>query len=60
MNLSRFINQLETSPESVKFADTIALIDSNYVFSPSQFNNGDVVNEAGQNSGSCKVFAFGQ
>lgn len=56
--LEKFIEQLNTAPESVQFQDTIALIDSRYEFTPTAFRNGDVHNEAGQNSGSCKIFAF--
>jgi hypothetical protein len=58
--LEKFIERLDAEPESIQFADTIALIDSLYEFQPTAFRNGSVHNEAGQNSGSCKVFAFGQ
>jgi hypothetical protein len=56
--LEKFIEQLNTAPQSVQFADTIALIDGRYEFTPTAFRNGEVRNEAGQNSGSCKIFAF--
>lgn len=52
------LEQLENSPETIQFKDVIAYIDENYDFTPTQFKNGNTVNEAGQNNGSCKVFSF--
>ncbi len=56
--MKQFLQKLETSPESIAFSDTIALIDAHYDFTPAAFSNGELQNEAGQNSGSCKVFSF--
>ena len=42
------------------FDDTLALIDQNFEFQPTGFNNGPVRNDAGENAGSCRVFALGQ
>ena len=53
-----FVKKLAEAPESIEFADTINLIDSLYRFEPTSFRNGGLVNEAGKNSGSCKIFAF--
>lgn len=47
-----------TEPETIEFPDTIALINSLYEFIPTVFRNDTLFNEAGQNSGSCKLFAF--
>lgn len=58
--LEQFIARLDTAPETIQFSDVIALIDGLYEFTPTAFRNGDVRNEAGQNSGSCKIFAFAQ
>jgi hypothetical protein len=58
MTLETFIQRLNTNPELVEFDETIAVIDANYVYSPMTFHNGVLTNEAGQNEGSCKVFAF--
>jgi hypothetical protein len=58
MNLDAFLKKLNDAPESIAFADTMAAIDANYDFTPAAFTNGDVKNEAGQNSGSCKLLAF--
>jgi hypothetical protein len=58
MELELFLNRLETQPASVEFPDVIALINSLYSFRPTAFRNHEIYNEAGQNNGSCKVFAF--
>lgn len=60
MELNAFLKQLETQPESIEFEQTMAVIDENYTFSPTEFTNGETRNEAGQNNGSCKIFAFGK
>ncbi|TDQ15086.1 HopJ type III effector protein [Algoriphagus boseongensis] len=52
------LDQLEKDPQSVQFAEVIAFIDSHYDFTPTRFTNGNTVNEAGQNNGSCKIFSF--
>jgi hypothetical protein len=57
--ISEFISSLTERADLVRFEETMALIDGHYDFSPSAFKNGDQLNEAGQNSGSCKVLAFG-
>ncbi len=58
MELELFLNRLNTQPKSIEFPDVIALINSLYTFIPTAFSNNDIYNEAGQNTGSCKVFAF--
>ncbi|WP_346984661.1 HopJ type III effector protein [Chryseobacterium sp. POE27] len=50
--------QLEKSSEEIQFKDVIAFIDEHYDFTPTKFTNGNTVNEANQNNGSCKVFSF--
>lgn len=42
------------------FPETIAYIDENYLFTPTGFKNGNQLNNAGENNGSCKIFAFAQ
>lgn len=42
------------------FDDTLALIDQHFEFQPTGFNNGPLRNDAGENAGSCRVFALGQ
>jgi len=58
MTISEFKTKLQESPQEVEFAETIAVIEAHYNFTPTSFVNGDLTNESGQNSGSCKVFAF--
>jgi HopJ type III effector protein len=58
MTLDAFLQKLHTTPNNIEFADTIALIDALYAFAPTSFTNGKLENAAGQNNGSCKLFAF--
>ena len=58
MTIEKFLGKIRSNPEAVEFAETIAVIDSAYVFNPCSFINGALVNEAGQNNGSCKIFSF--
>lgn len=58
MTIDAFINTLKQSPTRLAFTDTIAVIDAHYQFQPTGFTNGNLHNEAGQNSGSCKLFSF--
>ncbi|MFM2283148.1 MAG: hypothetical protein RL222_652, partial [Bacteroidota bacterium] len=58
MTVEQLRQQLQTLPESIVFAEVIALIDAHYDFTPTAFNNGNTRNEAGQNNGSCKLFSF--
>jgi hypothetical protein len=58
MELELFLNLLGTDPDSIEFPDVIALINGLYTFIPTAFRNHEIQNEAGQNSGSCKIFAF--
>lgn len=60
MNIESFLSKLNSAPHTVDFTDTISVIDSNYNFTPTAFVNGELKNEAGQNSGSCKIFSFAQ
>ena len=58
MQLKIFLDNLQTSPESIEFQDTMAFIESMYKYFPTKFKNGNLVNQAGENEGSCKIFAF--
>ena len=58
MNRSDFLTKLDKTPEAVEFTDTMAVIEANYTFTETAFKNGETNNEAGTNSGSCKLFAF--
>lgn len=60
MTLHDFKNKLQQTPEKIEFSETIAVIEANYNFTPTAFTNGTQQNAAGENSGSCKLFAFAQ
>jgi hypothetical protein len=54
-----------TQGEHISFSESIAVIDAYYRFVPVRFVNGadsetPVINEAGTNQGSCKIFYFAQ
>lgn len=52
------LDQLKNDAGNIQFNDVIAHIDANYDFIPTKFTNGETVNEANQNNGSCKIFSF--
>jgi hypothetical protein len=58
MTLESYITQLKQSPKTIAFTETIAIIEENYTFTPTAFQNGNQHNAAGENSGSCKLFTF--
>ena len=58
MIIQQFITKLKVSPTEINFADTMQVIEDNYNFTPTTFTNGDITINAGENSGSCKLFAF--
>ncbi|MGD8583101.1 MAG: HopJ type III effector protein [Gammaproteobacteria bacterium] len=58
MEYDQLLRLLKDSPDEIEFDDVIDLIDELYEFTPVEFSNGDLVNEAGQSPGSCKIFAF--
>ena len=60
MTLNSFLEKLKQTPQNITFLETIAVIEENYTFSPTAFENGILHNAAGENSGSCKLFAFGE
>lgn len=46
--------------KSITFKEVLEFIDSQYQHQPTAFKNGDAYNEATQNQGSARVFAFAQ
>lgn len=42
------------------FEDTLALVEQHFDYTPTSFHNGPLHNAAGDNEGSCKVFALAQ
>ncbi|MFT5261234.1 MAG: hypothetical protein ACI9J2_000987 [Saprospiraceae bacterium] len=63
MNIKELIQQINTAPDQVQFSDVTSLIAELYDYTPVRFSNGlgddKVINEAGTNEGSCRIFAFG-
>jgi hypothetical protein len=62
MTLEQFFSQLTAT--AVSFDEPMTLIDQYYHYSPVEFSNGSapntLINAAGTNEGSCKIFAFAQ
>ena len=60
--LDEFIARIKSSPEDTEFQDVINIIDKHYHYTPTRFTNGPedngVINAAGENEGSCKIFSF--
>ena len=60
MMLNDFVSRV-TGGEQVDFKETMAIIAEYYDYHPTEFSNGlqqPQFNAAGQNEGSCKIFAF--
>lgn len=62
MSLDLFLQRVATQPASIAFQQTIDTINAHYDYAPTRFTNGrgedKVVNAAGSNEGSCRIFAF--
>lgn len=62
MPIQTLIVQIRQSPESIEFNDVISVINTHYDYNPVRFTNGIgddvVINDAGKNEGSCRIFAF--
>lgn len=61
MTLSAFLEKIHHN-KPVSFTETIAIITEHYSYQATEFSNGlaerCLVNPAGTNEGSCKIFAF--
>jgi hypothetical protein len=64
MRLEQLLEQLNSKPENTEFQDVIDVIDDNYRYITTRFTNGQgesaIINEAGENEGSCKIFSFAE
>ena len=58
MNIETFKTKLKENPTLIDFSETMSVIENHYNFTPTAFKNGTLENDEGQNSGSCKLFAF--
>lgn len=60
MKLTDFLQRVKYG-QVVDFQETMSIIAGHYGYQPTEFSNGLVeplINEAGRNEGSCKIFAF--
>lgn len=58
MQLEAFLHKIKKYPSQIEFEDTMAIIDASYSYIPTAFRNANLSNKAGENEGSCKIFAF--
>ncbi|MET0379960.1 MAG: HopJ type III effector protein [Spongiibacteraceae bacterium] len=62
LTVTDLIAQVRTQAQAVEFQTTIDTINANFDYTPTRFTNGrgddKVLNEAGSNEGSCRLFAF--
>ena len=62
MTTDQLISLIRSEPEQLQFEQVMDTISEHYDYTPARFSNGlgddQVINEAGTNEGSCKVFAF--
>ena len=58
MTIPELKTKLKTTPTAITFKETMQVIENYYTFNPTAFKNGDIINKAGENNGSCKLFAF--
>ena len=56
--------RLRSNPQDIEFQEVMNIIAETYEYTPVLFNNGSgqdrIINQAGENEGSCKIFAFAQ
>ncbi|MEE9310112.1 MAG: HopJ type III effector protein [Cocleimonas sp.] len=58
MTIENFLEKLKQTPNEMDFNALMELVDKHYDFTETAFDNGDLHNGAGENSGSCKLFSF--
>lgn len=51
---------LKNKADNITFEEVMQVISNNYLYQPSEFSNGELINKAGTNEGSCKIFYFAQ
>ena len=60
MTPKELIERTRKDPDSIEFVEVMDTIKEFYNYHPTRFSNGDIVNDAGTNEGSCKIFYFAQ
>jgi hypothetical protein len=58
MTIPEFKIKLKITPTAITFKETMQVIEDHYNFNPTAFTNGNIANNVGENTGSCKIFAF--
>jgi len=62
LTIPDLLAQLRSAPQSIDFTAVLDTIDAHFTYTPARFTNGrgddKVINAAGQNEGSCRLFAF--
>jgi hypothetical protein len=58
MTIQQLKTKLKTQQTEIKFMEIMQIIEDNYNFTPTAFTNGNIKNNLGENSGSCKLFSF--
>ena len=58
ITLSHLLSQLSLNSAEVSFEQVMQVVNDNYSYTPATFSNGDLLNDAGTNEGSCKIFYF--
>jgi len=58
--LAELLDQIKQQEKSIEFEQVMQIIKDNYHYQPVTFTNGELINEAGTNEGSCKIFYFAQ
>jgi hypothetical protein len=56
MSVNDLIFQLHTAPTNIEFEQTMQIISQFYDYTPTNFTNRVLVNEAGSNESSCNFF----
>ena len=60
MTINDLIIQLRTAPNTIEFKQVMQVITEFYDYTATRFTNAELLNEAGSNEGSCKIFYFAQ
>lgn len=58
MSLMELLHHLSELDTKLQFAEVVACIKQHYQYHPTAFTNGPLHNPAGENQGSCIIFAF--
>ncbi|GAC17432.1 HopJ type III effector protein [Paraglaciecola arctica] len=60
MTINELLTQLRKAPDSIEFTEVMLVISQFYTYTATDFSNGTLLNIAGTNEGSCKIFYFAQ